>query len=127
MNLFSKKHKTQQINRTEALACVVVVLPTVTWQQLESGDILIEYPLVVKPFLQAVFNRFNKGKQQELKKKLQLDGMGSLVWRYIDGSNRVRDIIDEFAKATTITRHEAEISVTAFLRELGKRGVIMLQ
>lgn len=127
MKLFSKKNKAQQINRMEALACVPVILPTVTWQHLDSGEILIEYPLVVKPFLQAVFNRFNRGQQQELKRKLQLDELGSQVWQYIDGSKKVSDIIDEFAKASTVTRHEAEISVTAFLRELGKRGVIMLQ
>lgn len=127
MKLFSKKSTARQVNRTEALACVPVILPSVSWQKTDSGEILIEYPLMVKPFLQAIFHRFNKGQQQEIKRKLQLDGLGSQVWLYIDGKKRVRDIIDEFAEASTITRHEAELSVTAFLRELGKRGLIMLR
>ena len=128
MKLFGKQHNAaRQVNRTEALACVVVILPAVSWQKTESGDILIEYPLMVRPFLQAIFTRFNRGQPQEMKRKLQLDVLGSQVWLSIDGKKRVRDIIDEFAAASSITRHEAEISVTAFLRELGRRGVIMLR
>lgn len=77
--------------------------------------------------LQAIFKRFNQGRTEEIKKKLQLDSHGSRVFNYINGEKTVREIIEEFARATTITRREAELSVTTFLRELGKRGIIILR
>lgn len=127
MRLFRKKRPAQQINREEALRCIPQVTPAVHWRQLENGDILIEYQLAIKPMLQAIFKRFNQGKTEEIKKKLQLDSHGSRVFSYIDGEKTVREIIEDFARATTITRQEAELSVTTFLRELGKRGIILLR
>lgn len=127
MKLFRKKRPEIQINREEALNCIPEITPAIQWKRLENGDVQIEYPLVIKPMLQAIFKRFNQGKPEELKKKLQLDGHGSRVFTYINGDKTVREIIEEFARATTITRREAELSVTTFLRELGKRGIIILR
>jgi hypothetical protein len=127
MKLFRKKRPEIQINRMEALNCIPEITPTVQWKQSENGEVQIEYPLAVKPLLQAIFKRFNQGKPQELKKKLQLDGHGSRVFASISGDKTVREIIEEFAHATSITRREAELSVTTFLRELGKRGIIILR
>lgn len=128
MKLFrsSKKPQIPTISRTEALACVVETVPAVSWEKLESGDVLIEYPLVVKPLLQAIFNRFNREQTEKMTRKLQLDGLGSRVWLLIDGKRTVSQIITTFAKETSITSQEAEQAVTTFLRELGKRGLIIL-
>lgn len=101
-------------------------MPGITWRMLDSGTILIEYPLVLKPMLRAIFTRFNRDYTERLTRKLQLDELGSQVWLSIDGKRRVGEIIGEFAGASTITSQEAEISVTTFLRELGKRGLIIL-
>lgn len=127
MKLFRKKRPALQINREEALNCIPEVTPAVHWHQLENGDVLIEYQIAIKPMLQAIFKRFNQGRTEEIKKKLQLDSHGSRVFNYINGEKTVREIIEEFARATTITRREAELSVTTFLRELGKRGIIILR
>lgn len=101
-------------------------MPGVTWQTLDSGTVLIEYPLTLKPMLRAIFSRINKDQTVRLTRKLQLDELGSQVWLMIDGERRVSELISEFANAVTITSQEAEISVTTFLRELGKRGLIIL-
>jgi hypothetical protein len=128
MKLFrSKKEPPPQINRAESLACIPVILPAITWEKQDSGEILIEYPLVLKPLLKAIFMRFNKEKTEKLTKKLQLDGLGSQVWSCIDGQRNVQEIIAEFATASTITNQEAELSVTTFIRELGRRGLIILR
>ena len=74
-----------------------------------------------------VFTRFNPNTKTTLTKKLQLDPMGSQVWLLIDGKNSVGDIIRLFAERTAITHQEAEQAVTAFLRELGRRGLILLR
>ncbi len=114
-------------SRSEALACVPVIMPQAQWVKQENGDILVEYPFVAKPLLQAIFNRFNGANQQKLTRKLQLDGLGSQVWAAIDGEKSVAELIRDFAESSTMSMQEAELSVTTFLRELGKRGLILLR
>lgn len=129
MKIFrSQKQKQPELvlTRAEALACIPTIPSVVQWEIQESGDVLIEYPFVLKPLLKSIFARFNKEQPQEMTKKLELDGLGSQVWQYIDGKRSVRDIIREFASSSTVTNQEAEQSVTAFLRELGKRGLIVI-
>jgi hypothetical protein len=134
MKLFRKKTASRQrpkgqtkvITRTEALASIPQRSPSATWEILENGDILIEYPLNIKPFFLQLANRFYKGQEQIPTKKLQLDGIGSRVWQMFDGVKEVKTIIGEVADQTGLSLHEAEISVTTFLRQLGQRGLILL-
>lgn len=123
----STKTPLPALSRAEALACVPEIVPAVSWQVQQTGDVMIEYPLVVKPLLQAIFSRFNREPNEKLTRKLQLDNLGSQVWLLIDGRNSVGRIITSFAESSTVTTQEAEQSVTTFLRELGKRGLIILR
>lgn len=130
MKLFKTKKTTtnqQILTRTESLACVPQKSPAVTWDVLETGDILLEYPLNIRPFFLQIIEKFSKKRQQELTKKLQLDKMGSTVWDSIDGERDVKTIIKLFAADTGISLHESEISVTTFFRELGRRGLVQLR
>ena len=115
------------VTRTEALACVPEKSPAVQWDTQENGEIIIEYPLPLKPFFISLSKRFTKSAEQRLTKKLQLDVIGSQVWIMIDGATDVKAIIKEMAPATGLSLQEAEISVTTFLRELGRRGLILLR
>lgn len=126
---FSGKGSTPAIalSRTQALACVPVVLPAIVWHRRSSGEIRIEYPLPLKPLLTAVFSRFSPQGAVTPTKKLELDTLGSQVWLMIDGTATVGDIIRRFARDSSITTQEAEQAVTAFLRELGKRGIVALR
>ncbi len=128
-NLFTSKNKQapEQFTRTQALSCIPVKTAGITWHEGENGDVLIEYPLPLKPFFLSIAKRFNKGEAQQLTKKLQLDETGSMVWMLMDGTNSVKTIIKEVAQQTGLTLQEAELSVTTFLRELGRRGLIILQ
>jgi hypothetical protein len=101
--------------------------PSATWEVLEDGNILIEYPLNIKPFFIQLARRFNLGEPQRPTKKLQLDAMGSRVWKMFDGQKEVKAIIIDVAEQTGLTLQEAEISVTTFLRELGRRGLILIR
>ena len=121
----NKKTQRPTLSRSDALRCVPVVNLSVQVVESESGEILLEYPLQIKPFFQSVFERFQK-EQGVPTKKLQLDEMGSVVWKLINGKNSAQAIISQFAKTYGITLQEAEKSVTAFLVELGKRGIIAL-
>ncbi len=121
----TKKASSPTIHRHEALQCIPVINSSVQILEMESGEILLEYPLHVKPLLQAIFERFQKNKTTPTK-KLQLDEMGSVVWKQIDGHKNAQTIITYFADTYGITLQEAEKSVTTFLVDLGRRGIIAM-
>ncbi len=137
MQLFNKLRKnrvlpdklaaSKELTRTEALACIPVRSASVSWIATEQGEVLLEYPLSIKPFFLSLAKRFNKGETQRLTKKLQLDSTGSSVWHMLDEKRDVKSIIKEVATETGLSLHEAELSVTTFLRELGRRGLILLR
>ena len=128
MKLFQRnKPQPQKPTRTEALAGIPQKSPSVTWQVLENGDILLEYPLNIKPFFVQLANRLGKTAEQRLTKKLQLDAMGSRVWQMFDGVNDVKTIIIEVAQQSGLSLLETEIAVTAFLRQLGRRGLVLIR
>ena len=55
-----------------------------------------------------------------------LDRLGREVWRACDGTTTMERIIEQFASRHHITFHEARISVMAFLRDLMRRGLVVL-
>ncbi|MGB3209680.1 MAG: PqqD family protein [Desulforhopalus sp.] len=131
MKLFRKKIQPEKgaegPTRTEALTAVPHRSPSVTWEPLEDGGIVIEYPLNIKPFFIQLANRFNTRQEPRPTKKLQLDTMGSMVWQMFDGEKEIKTIIREVSARSGLSLQEAEISVTTFLRELGKRGLIIIR
>ncbi len=129
MRLFRKKEeKPPEPTRTEALRCVPQRATAANWHSLDQGDILIEYPLEIRPFFLQLARRFYDRKNlPPPTRKLQLDRLGSLVWQMVDGRKNVGTIIREFATASGLTLQEAELSVTAFFRQLGRRGLIFMK
>ena len=115
------------MTREQALACIPVHNNVLSWQEDESGSIHIEYTLVLRPFLFSIFKRFAPASTTAPTRKIELDTFGSWVWKMIDGKQSASDIILSFSEQHGISNQEAEQSVTAFLRELGKRGLIGLR
>lgn len=72
----------------------------------------------------SVLKRLGHAGPEQRFKKLQLDMLGTEVWGEIDGKRSVRQIRDRFADRHRVARREAEIAVTQFLRDLGRRGII---
>ncbi len=126
MGLFRKKRKLPALTRDQALACTPVRNDVVNWEVLNSGLVRIEYVLVLKPLLKSISERFGGANDELPTRKLELDALGSQVWQMIDGSRTTAQIIEEFARLQKISNQEAEQSITLFLRELGKRGLIAL-
>ena len=52
--------------------------------------------------------------------------MGSKVWQMFDGEKDVKTIIREVSNQSGLSLQESEISVTTFLRQLGRRGLILI-
>jgi hypothetical protein len=59
-------------------------------------------------------------------RKLQLDMVGSYVWRQCDGRHTVQQLIENLARKYKLNRKEAEVSLTEFLRQLGRKKLIAI-
>ena len=114
------------LSRTEALACIPKQNDTTNWQELENGDILFTYAIPLSRFFQALHRKFTKNSIDTPTKRLQLDAMGSFVWKLIDGERNVGEIITTFAREYKVSNMEAETAVTSFIKTLGQRGFIGL-
>ena len=126
MKVFRKKAPTSQLSRMQALEYTPVKSCQISELRLESGEVVIEYPLSVRPWIAAVAKRLGGPQNRKQTKKLQLDAMGTSVWDLVDGKRSVRLIIQIFAKAHRLENREAEVSVTSFIRQLGQRGLLGL-
>jgi len=127
MKVFKKKPRATHLSRTEALEYTPAKNLQITEVRLETGEVVIEYPLTVRPWIAAVAKRLGEPQDRKQIKKLQLDVLGTSVWDLVDGKRSVRRIIHIFAKTHRLENKEAEVSVTRFIRELGQRGLLGLQ
>jgi len=127
MKVFKKKPVTGHMTRLEALAYKPVKSTQITETRLETGEVVLEYPLAVRPLVAAVARRLGKSQQDLVQiKKLQLDVLGTSVWDLVDGKRSIRRMIQIFAETHRLEKREAEVSVTQFIRELGQRGLLGL-
>ena len=118
----------KHLSRLQALGHKPVKSRQISEIRLETGEVIIEYPLAVRPLIAAVARRLGKTQEDLVQiKKLQLDALGTSVWDLVDGSRSVRQIIQIFAETHRLENREAEVSVTRFIRELGQRGLLGLQ
>lgn len=91
---------------------------------LESGELLLTYHARVRPIFSKIQTFLTKRPVKPVKRKIQLDLLGKSVWNLLDGKNNVKKIINEFAARHKVNKKEAEVSVTLFLKSLGKKGLI---
>lgn len=127
MRVFKKKPKGPSISRAEALDRIPVKNRQISENQLESGEIVICYPVTMRPFFAGLAKRFGGQEVQTQMKKLQLDELGTSVWNLMDGNRSVRQLVNMFAETHQLETREAEVSVTQFVRELGRRGLIAMR
>jgi len=113
-------------DRQYALACIPVCNPECSAEHNEEG-ILLRYTVQAKPWLRKIFKSAAGREPESIHKKLQLDAMGSSVWQMIDGGKSVLAISRKFRKQHQLGQREAEISVSEFIQQLGKRGLIALK
>jgi len=127
MKVFSKKSKGVSTTRSEALKSKPVKSSQITEERSESNEVIIHYPVTMRPLIARLAKRFGQPHDIIQTKKLRLDKLGTGVWELIDGRRSVRRITEMFAEAHQLQRREAEVAVTQFLRQLGQRGLIGMQ
>lgn len=116
----------QPLSRKEALQCIPLQNPGAEEEENQEG-LLLTYPVEVKPFFHTLVKRVTGKDTSNIRRKIQLDQMGSSVWQLIDGQRSVRDIATHFQRQHQLDNRESEISVTSFLKELGKRGLVAMK
>lgn len=122
--MLSRKKKSGLPSREEALECTPVKNDRVAESRLENGELQLFYPVTSRRWLAGFFRQGGRKSEGTHLKKLQLDMLGTEVWELLDGGSRVCDVIRQFAARHRLQQREAELAVTRFLRELGKRGLI---
>ncbi len=125
--ILKKKPRASAISRTEALKSIPVKNIDVAEIRLETGEVLLNYPVGMRPWMAAIVRHLGGKSGKTQTKKLQLDVLGTAVWDQLDGKRSVRKVIQQFSNKHHLHPKEAEISVTQFLRDLGKRGIIGLK
>ena len=124
MKLLKKHSPATQLTKSQALTLTPVKNVEAFEVILDSGVVVIHYPVTMRPWMAKWIQRFKGSSPQTGSRKLQLDTLGTQVWNMIDGKRTVRDIVDTFARTHQLERREAEMAVTQFLRDLGKRGLV---
>lgn len=116
----SKKPK-EMVSREDFLQLKPVRNPLLKWDESRKKEVVIRVPLKVKK---------TKGKKSLSdsasvgERRVNLDKLGSFVWKICDGQRDMKEIIQEFRDEYKMTREEAEASISAFLQQLAKRGFI---
>ncbi|MBD3320208.1 MAG: PqqD family peptide modification chaperone [Chitinivibrionales bacterium] len=59
-------------------------------------------------------------------RRISLDTPGQEVWEACDGMHTMEQIIDKFAVRHFLSFHEARLSVMEFVRQLMRRGMLVL-
>lgn len=110
--------------RRAALSAVPVKNREAVAERGQAGYWRIAYPVTVKPLFADVMRRFGMWNGRPLTKTLELDELGSRVWDLVDGRRSAGEVARELAEAYGLFPREAETAVAAFLRELGRRGLV---
>lgn len=113
-----------RLNRYDALASVPVKNGEIEEHTVGEGSLILIYQVQYRPMFQKIRRLVARGDSKGFTRKVELDLLGVEVWRLIDGKNDVRTIVQRFARTHTLDMREAEVSVTLFLRSLGKKGLI---
>jgi len=116
--------KKNTLKKKDALLCIPEKNTTVKETYLDSGDLILTYQAMYKPFFLKIQKIIRQNSKKTFTRKIQLDGLGVDVWSLLDGEKNVKAIIKKFATRHTLNYKEAEISVTLFLRSLGEKGLI---
>jgi len=113
--------------KRDALSCIPEKNTGVEEVFLDTGDLILSFPVMYKPFFMRLQRLLRSNPQKAFRRKIQLDRLGVDVWSLLDGKRDVKAVIKDFARLHGLDNKEAEISVTHFLRSLGQKGLIRIK
>ena len=103
-----KHYKSQpRITRSEALNVTPVKSVEIEEIQLETGEVLLHYPVTARSWASVLIRWFGGDSDRVQMKKLQLDVLGTTVWGLLDGDRSVRQVIQLFSDRHQLHPKEA--------------------
>ncbi|MHB8997187.1 MAG: PqqD family protein [Armatimonadota bacterium] len=108
------------LTREQAMAAWPVRNPDLVAHEHEDGSVAVELPRRKDWVGGALGFLFFVPDS----KPVQLDEVGSFVWKLCDGEHTVNEIADALAAEYKLNRREVDVSLTQYLQTLGKRGMI---
>jgi len=124
LDSFLLSRKRRHLSREQSLAAVPVRNQAIEWDEVdgETGpEALLTVPPPQGKWIPVLRPLLVLPKEP---RKVQLDSLGSEVWRLCDGERTVNGICDELCARYRLSHREAMLSLTTYLRQLGKRGLI---
>jgi len=116
---------TDGLTRRQAMALAPVKNSEVIEEDAADEErVRLSLPVAVRPALAGLARRLGLWDGRALRKTIELDAMGSAVWRLIDGRRPAGDIAAVLAAHYKLDPREAELAVAEFLRQLGRRGAV---
>ena len=126
-SFFTSRRK-QPVDRRRSLALKPLRNPDVDWAPPgpDAGPVTIDIPLQRRPVPKPLVWVASKlaRKPPPTTRKLQLDPVGSFVWRSADGARSVRQLIWLLAAEYKLNRRDAEVALLEFLGQLSQRNLI---
>jgi hypothetical protein len=116
----------QPADRRRTFSLVPLRNPMVDWEPRENGPVCIHVPLQRRPaprpllWIAAKLAR----KPPPDRRALELDPVGSFVWRAADGRRTVRQLIWLLAAEYRLNRKDAEVALLEFMRQLSSRNLL---
>ncbi len=117
-----KKSAAPQLARHESMSAKPVLNRLVKLERAEDGTVILQVPRRDTAMARTVARVFGIPPY----KRVALDELGSFVIELCDGQHTVEQMVDKFAKKYRLNRREAEVSLSTFLRTLGRRSIVGL-
>lgn len=67
----------------------------------------------------------SKSSTSSLRRKIELDAVGSFVWRLIDGKSTLETLRGALAAEFKMKQLESQVAIAAFIDELFSRGLVL--
>ncbi len=110
-----------QFSKGDVLKSRPVRNSLIKWEKTEESDLIsLTVPQKSTLWVRIISKIFMLPKARVV----ALDEVGSFVWGMCDGHNSIDTIVKALCNKYKLTRKEGEMSLLAYFRSLGKRGMI---
>lgn len=116
-----RRNKQPPLTREQVMGSRPLRNSLLTWETNEEGKVVITIPRRQDWLGRIAAACFHVPKTRQL---MLDDEVGSAVWQICDGEHTIAHIVDFLCKQYRLTRKEAEVSATEFLRQLGRRRLV---
>ena len=114
------KKKEMPLSRDEAFEARPVRNPALKWRINDEETVEIIVPRRKDTFGRVMGFLFFVPESRPI----TLDEVGTRVWHLCDGEHTVEEIVQALSKDYKLQRREVEVSLTEYLRTLGKKGMV---